>query len=159
MATSQLPVNVFIDKDDAIPEKGVLSFIDNAVDPTTGMIRLKGTIRNESDRLWPGQFVNVVLSLYVQPDAVTVPTQAVQSGQNGQYVYVINSDMTTEARQIVIGRTYGNDSVIEKGLKPGEQVVTDGQLRISPGAKVQIKSNPETDTTKKAEQAPSQPQK
>ncbi len=156
MASKELPVNVLLDRDDGNPEKGTLSFIDNTVDPSTGTIRLKGTIGNGSNRLWPGQFVNVVLSLYVQKDAVIVPTQAVQSGQTGQYVYVVKNDMTTETRQVVISRTYGKDSVIEKGLDPGERVVTDGQLRIYPGAKVQIKT---AEAPKEAEQAAAQPQK
>jgi membrane fusion protein, multidrug efflux system len=157
MTSKELPVNVSFDKDDANPEKGVLTFIDNTVDPSTGTIRLKGTMKNEANRLWPGQFVNVVLSLYVQQDAVTVPSQAIQAGQIGQYVYVVKDDMTTETRQVVIARTFGNDSIIEKGLKPGEQVVTDGQLRISSGAKVQIKASPEADESKKVEPTTSQP--
>jgi membrane fusion protein, multidrug efflux system len=143
MASKQLSVDVYADKGDIKPEKGALSFIDNTVDPATGTIRLKGTLKNESDRLWPGQFVNVVLSLYTQNDAVTVPSQAIQSGQIGQYVYVIKEDLTTDIRPVVISRSYGKDAIIEKGLKPGEKVVTDGQLRIVPGAKVQIKANTE----------------
>lgn len=151
METGQLSVNVFADKGDTNPEKGVLSFVDNTVDPATGTIRLKGTLKNEANRLWPGQFVNVVLSLYTQHDAVTVPTQAIQSGQNGQYVYVIKEDLTTEIRPIVVSRTYGNDSIIGQGLKPGEKVVTDGQLRLVPGAKVQIRENIDATGQKGAE--------
>jgi multidrug efflux system membrane fusion protein len=143
MASKQLSVDVYADKGDTKPEKGALSFIDNTVDPATGTIRLKGTLKNEFNRLWPGQFVNVVLSLYTQNDAVTVPSQATQSGQIGQYVYVIKEDLTTDIRPVVISRTYGNNAIIEKGLKAGEKVVTDGQLRIVPGAKVQIKANTE----------------
>jgi multidrug efflux system membrane fusion protein len=139
MSSGRLPIYVYSDKGDTAPEKGALSFIDNAVDPSTGTIRLKGTLNNSSDRLWPGQFVNVVLSLYTQPDAIIIPSQAVQSGQIGQYVYVIKDDLTTEIRPVTVARTYGNDSVIEKGLKPGEKVVTDGQLRIVRNSKVQIK--------------------
>ncbi|HTZ17348.1 MAG TPA: efflux RND transporter periplasmic adaptor subunit [Dissulfurispiraceae bacterium] len=159
MASKELPVKVFFDKDDSNPENGVLTFIDNTVDPSTGTIKLKGTMKNENNRLWPGQFVNVQLSLYVQQDAVTIPTQAVQSGQTGQYVYVIKNDMTTEIRPVVIARTYGNDSVVEKGLNPGEQVVTDGQLRITTGAKVQIKETPDANAPKKGDPAPAQAQK
>jgi multidrug efflux system membrane fusion protein len=154
MASRQLSVDVYADKGDSKPEKGALSFVDNTVDTATGTIRLKGTLKNESDRLWPGQFVNVVLTLYTQNDAVTVPSQAIQSGQIGQYVYVIKDDLTTEIRPVVVSRTFGNDSIIEKGLNPGEKVVTDGQLRLMPGAKVQIKENPETTAQKAAESQP-----
>lgn len=139
MSSGQLAVDVYVDKGDAKPEKGVLTFIDNTVDPTTGTIRLKGTLRNEANRLWPGQFVNVVLSLYTQRDAVTVPMQAVQSGQIGQYVYVIKDDLSTEIRPVTVSRNYGNEAIVQQGLKTGEKVVTDGQLRLVPGAKVQIK--------------------
>jgi len=158
MASRQLSVDVYADKGDTKPEKGMLSFVDNTVDPTTGTIRLKGTLKNEADRLWPGQFVNVVLSLYTQSDAVTMPSQAIQAGQNGQYVYIIKDDLTTETRPVVVSRTYGNDSIIEKGLKPGEKVVTDGQLRLVPGSKVQIKDSAET-ATQKGSELPTQPSK
>ena len=158
MASRQLSIDVYADKGDTKPEKGMLSFVDNTVDPTTGTIRLKGTLKNEADRLWPGQFVNVVLSLYTQSDAVTMPSQAVQSGQHGQYVYIIRDNLTTEIRPVVVSRTYGNDSIIEKGLKPGEKVVTDGQLRIVPGAKVQIKESADT-TTQQSPESPTKPTK
>jgi multidrug efflux system membrane fusion protein len=158
MASKQLSIDVYADKGDTKPEKGMLSFVDNTVDPTTGTIRLKGTLKNEADRLWPGQFVNVVLSLYTQSDAVTIPSQAIQSGQHGQYVYTIKDDLTTEIRPVVISRTYGNDSIIEKGLKPGEKVVTDGQLRIVPGAKVQIKESADT-TPQRIPESPTEPSK
>ena len=158
MASKQLSIDVYADKGDTKPEKGMLSFVDNTVDPTTGTIRLKGTLKNEADRLWPGQFVNVVLSLYTQSDAVTMPSQAIQSGQHGQYVYVIKDDLTTEIRPVVVSRTYGNDSIIEKGLKPGEKVVTDGQLRIVPDAKVQIKESADT-TTQQSTESTTEPSK
>lgn len=151
MASKKISLDIYLDKSDARPEKGVLSFVDNTVDTTTGTIRLKGTINNDNNRLWPGQFVDVVISLYVQPDAVVVPLPALQSGQAGQYVYVVNEDLSTEPRQIVVARTYGDEAIIEKGLKPGERVVTDGQLRLVPGAKVQIKENPAAAATKSKE--------
>lgn len=141
MAAGQLSVDVYEDKSDKKPEKGVLSFIDNTVDPATGTIRLKGTLKNDSNRLWPGQFVNVILSLYTQRGAITVPSQAVQSGQAGQFVYVIKDDLSTEVRPVVVSRNYGNYAIIEQGLKAGEKVVTDGQLRLVQGAKVQIKTD------------------
>lgn len=151
MTSGQLPVDVFADNGDTVPEKGILSFVDNTVDPATGTIRLKGTIKNETNRLWPGQFVNVVLSLYTQKDALTVPTTAIQSGQSGQYVYRIKDDLTTEIRPVIVSRTYRNFSIIAEGLKPGDKVVTDGQLRLVSGAKVQVKENPEANSKKNAE--------
>ena len=121
------------------PARGIITFIDNAVDPTTGTIMLKGTFPNTDHRLWPGQFVNVVLTLTTQPNAIVVPSQAVQTGQQGQYVFVVKSDHTVESRPVVIARTMGADSVVASGLKVGDTVVTDGQLRLVPGAKVSIK--------------------
>jgi len=142
MAAGKLQVQAVIPGQEKNPEAGVLAFIDNAVDKTTGTIKLKGTFENKNRSLWPGQFVTVTLYLYLQNDAVVVPTQAVQSGQMGQFVYVLKSDQTAELRPVVVARTYENDSIIEEGLKPGEQVLTDGLLMIKPGAKVQIKESP-----------------
>jgi len=121
------------------PSHGVLTFIDNAVDSTTGTIKLKATYVNSDRRLWPGQFVNVVVTLASQPNAIVVPNEAVQSGQQGPYVFVVKPDLTAESRLVTPGRVIGGEAVIEKGLQPGEKVVTDGQLRLVPGAKVQIK--------------------
>ncbi len=142
-AQKQLAVEVYFDDPAQKSEKGVLSFIDNTVDTATGTIKLKGTLNNEKGRLWPGQFVNVLLFLYTQQDAVVIPSQAIQAGQMGQYVYVVNEALNAEVRPVVVARTYGGESIIEKGLKPGERVVTDGQLRVVPGGKVQIKGEPE----------------
>ena len=122
------------------PERGDLTFIDNQVDKTTGTIQLKATFKNEDLRLWPGQFANVMLKLGEQLKAILVPSQAVEAGQEGQYVYVVGPNMTVEMRNVVPGETVDGKTVIERGLKPGEQVVTDGQLRLVPGAKVKIKS-------------------
>jgi multidrug efflux system membrane fusion protein len=122
-------------------EKGVLTFIDNTVDNTTGTILLKGTFSNKYRRLWPGQFVNVRLVLTTQPNAIVVPAQAVQTGQQGHYVFVIKPDLTVEARPVVVNRTINNDTIIDKGLKAGERVVTDGQLQLVPGAKVEVKGS------------------
>jgi len=121
------------------PTTGTLSFIDNTVDTTTGTIKLKGLFTNTNRQLWPGQFVNVVLTLADQPDAIVVPAQAVQTGQQGQFVFVVKSDMTTESRPVVISRTSEGQSIVAKGLAPGEQVVTDGQMRLVPGMKVDVK--------------------
>ena len=123
-------------------ERGQLTFVDNAVDRTTGTIRLKGTFENSQRRLWPGQFVNVTLRLSEEPDRVVVPNQAVQAGQSGQMVYVVRTDSTVEARGIIVARVAGAQAVIGKGLEPGETVVTDGQLRLVPGARVEIKPEP-----------------
>jgi multidrug efflux system membrane fusion protein len=122
----------------------VITFIDNAVDSATGTIRLKGTFANHERRLWPGQFVNVVLTLTTQPNAIVIPSQAVQTGQQGPFVFVVKPDLTVESRPIAVGRTVDGETVIEKGLPAGEKVVTDGQLRLVPGAKVEIKSGLES---------------
>jgi multidrug efflux system membrane fusion protein len=139
MATNHVKVEAFIGNDDAHPIEGVLTFVDNAVDTTTGTIKLKATFANREKRLWPGLFVSVVATLTVQPDAIVVPSQAIQAGQSGQYVFVIKDDLTAESRPVVAGRTLDGETIVEKGLQPGENVVTDGQLRLVPGAKVEIK--------------------
>lgn len=124
---------------DTSPESGYLSFVDNTVDNTTGTIKLKGTFANADHRLWPGQFSTVSLRLSEEENATVVPTQAVQTGQTGDFVFVINSDQRAESRPVKVARTLGAESVIAKGIEPGETVVTDGQLRLIPGVKVQIK--------------------
>jgi multidrug efflux system membrane fusion protein len=117
---------------------GFLSVIDNTVDTTTGTIKLKGTFPNADGALWPGQFVTVVLTLDTIQGATTVPSEAVQTGPQGQYVYVVKQDNTVELRPVTPGRAFGRRFVIESGLAPGETVVTDGHLRLSPGARVQL---------------------
>jgi multidrug efflux system membrane fusion protein len=114
--------------------------VNNAVDAATGTIQLKATFDNQDNSLWPGQFADVVVTLAVQPDLTVAPSQAIQTGQQGQYVYVVRSDMTVESRPVTLGRTLDGDAIVEKGLQPGETVVTDGQLRLVPGARVQVKS-------------------
>ena len=126
--------------DESNPVMGKLSLVDNTVDPATGTVRLKATFINEDRRLYPGQFVNVVLTLGTASQAIVVPTQAVQIGQDKSFVYVVKADGTAEMRTVKIGTAMDNMTVIDEGLKPGEQVVTDGQLRIVPGAKVQVKT-------------------
>ncbi|MDP9264079.1 MAG: efflux RND transporter periplasmic adaptor subunit [Acidobacteriota bacterium] len=121
------------------PEEGTLTFLDNTVDPTTGTIRMKGTFDNPSRRLWPGQFVDVVLRLSERPNAVVVPTQAVQTGQQGQFVFVIKNDMTAEQRPVKAGQAVEGETIIEQGVQPGERVVTDGQLRLVPGSRVEVR--------------------
>ncbi len=117
-------------------ESGNVSFIDNTVDPTTGTIRLKGTFGNEDHALWPGLFVQVTLVLRTDPTAIVVPSIAVQASQAGQFVFVVKPDKTAEVRNVVVERQQGEESVISQGLKPGEEVVTDGQLRLTAGARV-----------------------
>ncbi len=140
MANGKLRVRVVIPQDEQRPADGVLTFVNNTVDSATGTILLKGTFANPDRRLWPGQFVNVVLTLTARPNAVVVPGQAVQTGQSGQYVFLVRPDLTVEMKPVSPGTSAGGETVIEKGLEPGEKVVTDGQLRLFPGAKVQVKN-------------------
>jgi multidrug efflux system membrane fusion protein len=134
-----LSVEAFVPNDTRPPAKGVLTFIDNSVDQATGTIKMRGTFQNPDNRLWPGQFVNVVMKLTTLPNATVVPAQAVQTGMTGKYVYVVKSDMTAEYREVVPGETVNGQTVIEKGVAPGDTVVTDGQLQLAPGSKVEIK--------------------
>ena len=115
---------------------GQLTFVDNAVDPTTDTIKLKATFANADRSLWPGQFTRVNLRLATLSQAVVVPGQAVQTGQDGQYVFVVKPDSTVEQRTITPGQRTGEDIVIDKGLRPGETIVTEGQLRLEPGTVV-----------------------
>jgi membrane fusion protein, multidrug efflux system len=115
---------------------GDVTFIDNAVDPMTATIKLKATFPNRDRDLWPGLFVQVLLQLSVQPQAVVVPSVAVQTSQQGQYVYVVKPDRTVELRHVDIDRQQGDETVIANGLKGGEEIVTEGQLRLTPGAHV-----------------------
>jgi multidrug efflux system membrane fusion protein len=120
------------------PVPGKLSFIDNAADMTTGTIKLKAEFPNTDKALWPGQFVNVVLTLYEQKEAVVTPSASVQNGPTGQYVFVVKPDSTVELRNIKISRAEGDDTVVASGLAPGDQVVTAGQLRLAPGTQVNV---------------------
>lgn len=140
MATRKLGVAAMI-PNDPTPATGTLTFIDNAVDKQTGTIKLKGTFANGDRRLWPGQFTNVTLTLAVERSAITVPNQAVQTGQQGQFVFVIKDDNTAEVRPVTVTRTIGNQSVIGSGIRPGDKVVTDGQLRLVAGSKVEIRTS------------------
>ena len=118
--------------------KGVLTFIDNAIDSTTGTVMLKGRFGNEGKTLWPGQFVQVVVELPVSEEGLAVPSQAVQTGQKGSYVYVLRQEKKVEARDVVTGRSFNGDTLITKGLSEGEKVVVEGQLKLAPGAMVKI---------------------
>lgn len=121
--------------------RGELTFIDNRVDPATGTIQLKATFANDPIMLWPGQFMNVVLTLATEP-AVVVPAPAVQTGQQGRYVFVVKPGATVDSRPVDAGREVEGQIVIAQGVKPGETVVTEGQLRLFPGAKVQAQAEP-----------------
>jgi len=138
-ATGNLPVDAFFPGEEGHPIRGILDFISNEVDKTTGTIQLKGKFANTDRRLWPGQFVNVSLTIAVRSDAVLVPTQAIQTGQEGRYVFVVKPDLTAEMRPVTAGLSLGGDTVIEQGVQAGEHVVTDGQLGLVPGSRVEVK--------------------
>jgi membrane fusion protein, multidrug efflux system len=121
--------------------EGKVTFVDNAVDPTTGTITIKGTFPNTDRRLWPGQFVNVVTRLTTEQNATVIPSAAVQSGPQGQYVFIVKPDHTADMRPVTVERTRGDEAVIAKGVTPGETVVTDGQLRLVAGSHVTVKSD------------------
>lgn len=136
-----LEVEVSPQNDGATIAKGTLTFIDNNVDARTGTIALKATFANHDRALWPGQFVTVALTVATKDNAVVVPARAVQAGQKGQFVYVVNSDMSVALRNVSIDRTIGEETIIARGVKPGETVVTDGQIRLNPGSKVEIRKS------------------
>ena len=138
MAKGELKVAADIPESGLPPEEGTLSFLDNKVNSQTGTVLLKGSFANTSRHLWPGQFVTATLTLTTRHDAVVIPNVAVQVGQTGQFVYVVKPDMTVESREVVPGMVVGDSVVIDKGLAAGETVVTEGQLRLVPGTKVQV---------------------
>jgi membrane fusion protein, multidrug efflux system len=140
MAKGKLAVTALPPNDTGAPSAGVMTFIDNAVDPTTGTIKVKGTFPNTDRKLWPGQYVNVDVTLSAEPNAIVVPSLAVQTGQQGTYVFVVKPDQTVDLRAVTVERTNGDQSVIKSGLKPGETVVTDGQLRLNAGSRVSVKN-------------------
>jgi membrane fusion protein, multidrug efflux system len=138
-ASTTLPVSAHPVSAPGTASMGTLSFVDNAIDTTTGTILLKGTFENKDGALWPGEFVTASLQLFQQQNAVVVPSQAVVEGQNGNFVFVINADSTATQREITVDRAAGDLTIVSQGVKPGEQVVIDGQLRLNTGTKVQIK--------------------
>ena len=138
MAAGTLKVEAAGRDDPARSERGRVSFVDNTVDTTTGTIRLKGVFPNAEKRLWPGQFVDVVLTLTETPNAIVVPAQALQESQAGEFVYVVKADGTVDSRPVETGQTVAGLTIVKQGLHAGEIVVTDGQLRLIPGAKVKI---------------------
>ncbi len=161
MSQGKIMVEAYSSKEDKSPELGFLTFVDNAVDSTTGTIKLKATFPNTQKKLWPGQFVNVALTLTTRPNALLVPTSAVQTGQTGQFMFVVKGDNTVESRPVTAGLVIDDNTVIEKGVRAGETVVTDGQVRLVPGVKVEIRnSGTALNTSPKTEQTvPSGPGK
>jgi multidrug efflux system membrane fusion protein len=137
-ASRQLRILAYPKGEPDRPVDGRLSFIDNGVDTTTGTFKVKGTFQNKDRRLWPGQFVDVALELSTQKNAVVVPTKAIQNGQQGEYVYVVRNDSTAESRAVKTSGAYQNVTLITDGLRVGERVIVDGQLRVSPNAKVVV---------------------
>jgi multidrug efflux system membrane fusion protein len=135
-ANRKLEVHVSSQDDPGRTASGSLSVIDNTVDASTGTIHLKATFENRDGLLWPGQFVTAVLTLDTIRNATVVPAETVQAGQRGQFVYAVKPDNTVEIRMVTAGRAFGNKMVIEKGVAPGDMVVTDGQLFLYPGARV-----------------------
>jgi multidrug efflux system membrane fusion protein len=138
-ATRRLDVVIRPSDDSTAQLTGTMSFINNQVDTTTGTIQLKATFANADRRLWPGEFVTVRLILSVQPDVLTIPSQAVMTGQAGTFVYVVNPDRSASTQPVDVGRAVDDDVVVLSGLQAGQQIVTDGQLRLVPGARVEIK--------------------
>jgi len=142
MGQGTLRVSAIVPSDAGPTMQGTLTFVDNSVDPTTGTIHLRATFANAQNRLWPGLYVNIVLTLSEQANATVVPAHAIVPGQNGQLVYVIKDDDTVEARAVVSTRAVQDEAVIDKGLRPGETIVIDGQSLLISGARVAIKNPP-----------------
>jgi membrane fusion protein, multidrug efflux system len=134
MADKELKIEALIPNEPGSTEVGSVSFLDSAVNAATGTIKLKGVFANSSRKLWPGQFADVVMTLGLRKNAVIIPTNAIQTGQQGQFVYVVKTDRSVEMRPVTLAEADGSDTVIEKGLTQGEMIVVDGQLRLSPGA-------------------------
>jgi multidrug efflux system membrane fusion protein len=150
MAQGRLPVTAAMPNEASAPERGILNFVDNAVDPSTGTIRLRAEFQNGRNRLWPGLFVNAMLRLSERPNTLVVPSQAISTNQDGQYVYVVKADQTVETRPVVTGAAIEGETIILDGLQAGETVVVDGQLRLVPGARAEI-------TNRAAEDVPTPP--
>jgi multidrug efflux system membrane fusion protein len=140
MQQGSVAVDVAPPSDPDSRSTGRVTFIDNSVDQTTGTIKVKGSFPNTNRLLWPGQFVNVVMTLSADKDAVVAPSAAIQTGQNGQYVFVVKNDQSAELRPVHVGRAAGAETIVTDGLKGDEVVVTDGHLRLTPGIKVAVRS-------------------
>jgi membrane fusion protein, multidrug efflux system len=144
LSEGSLRVEAQFQSDQGHPELGALAFIDNAVDRTTGTIKLKAEFKNEDRRLWPGQFVNVALTLATQVDAIVIPSEAVQVGQEGQHVFVVKPDKTVEMRPVTVGPTNEGEAIIASGLAAGEQIVREGQFLLGPGSRIEVKDSSAT---------------
>ncbi len=147
LTKEELPVQAFSRADTEAVETGRVTFLDNSVDSSTGTILLKGTFANDERRLWPGEFVSVRLTLAELPTATVVPSRAVQNGQQGNFVFIVKADQTVEMRPVTTGIAYEEDTVLSQGAVPGETVVTEGQQRLFPGARVAIKDAPAGERT------------
>lgn len=145
MSAGSLKVEAAFQSDEGRPELGNLAFVDNAVDRTTGTIKLKAEFKNGERRLWPGQFINVALTLSTQSDAVVVPSEAIQVGQEGEHVFVVKPDNSVEVRPVVVARTDEGEAVIAKGLQAGEQIVREGQFLLGPGSRIEVKDGKTTE--------------
>jgi multidrug efflux system membrane fusion protein len=139
MARGSLRVEARPTSGDGHVAVGTITFIDNAVDQTTGTIKVKGTFPNSDRQLWPGQFTNVVVRLMTESEALVVPSLAVQTGPEGPYVYRVKPDQTVELRPVTVARVSGNDTVIKDGVAAGDTVVTDGHLRLIPGSRISVR--------------------
>jgi multidrug efflux system membrane fusion protein len=146
-AGRELPAFARATRDGALPAEGVLSFMDNEVDTTTGTVLLKARFPNRDGALWPGEFVDVTLVLDVQNDAVVIPAQAVMTGQQGTYIFIVSADGLAEQRAVTVARTLDSVAVLTDSLPPGTLVVTDGQLRLTADAHVEIRAGPKTEAT------------
>jgi multidrug efflux system membrane fusion protein len=144
----KLLVQVSLQDDPRKAEKGELTVIDNTVDTNTGTIHLKATFANEHRLLWPGEFVDVSMTLGTSTNAIVIPTEAIQAGQQGQFVYVVKADGSVEPRDVTVGQTVGRKAIIQTGIAGGETVVTDGQLRLFPGAHIQAVPASKVDSQK-----------
>jgi membrane fusion protein, multidrug efflux system len=136
---NRLTVVVRPSQADTVVSEGVLTFVDNSVDTASGTVLLKAEFPNRDNALWPGEFLNVRLQLYVDEDALVVPAQAVMTGQQGTYVFVLNPDGTARSQPVTVERTAGTYAVVSQGVRAGDEVVTDGQVRLTPGAPVEVK--------------------
>ena len=152
ITTGSLKVEARFQSDEGRSEQGNLAFIDNAVDRTTGTIKLKAEFKNADKRLWPGQFINVALTLTTQSNAVVIPSEAIQVGPEGQHVFVVKPDNSVEVRPVVVARTDEGEAVIAQGLQAGEQIVREGQFLLNADSRVEIKeTNQEAKTTETKE--------
>jgi multidrug efflux system membrane fusion protein len=138
LAQAKVPVSVTIPDSTAPAQQGEVFYVENAIDPATNTLSVKAQFPNADEFLWPSQFVNVVMTVRVDADAIVVPAVAIQMNQEGSYVWVVKPDSTVEMRAVTVARQLGSEMVIEGDLKPGERVVTEGQLRLEEGTKVEV---------------------